>query len=159
MPDLDPVKCQCSCGATQFTVTGTPLLRALCHCTICQAYNQGAYADVNVFLNGQVDFSNDQPVEFKKYRKPPAIQRGTCSACGKAAIEYLRLPVLPDIVFIPSANFPDPVALPAPSLHIFYDKRVADIQDDLPRYTGYVPSHVAVMRHLVKALFKRRAQT
>lgn len=157
MPNLNAVKCQCPCGATQFTVTGAPLLRALCHCTICQAFNQSAYADIGVFLNGQVDLPDDQPVDFKKYRKPPAIERGTCSACGKAAIEYLRLPVLPDIVFVPSTNFPDPSVLPEPSLHMFYDKRVVDMRDDLPRYKGYMPSHAGVMRHLVKALFKRRA--
>jgi len=139
-------------------VSGEPLVRALCHCTICQAFNESPYADITIFSSGQVDLPDDHPVDFKEYRKPPAVQRGKCSACGKPAIEYLRLPVFPDIVFVPSANFPDQSALPSPSLHVFYNSRVADFQDDLPRYQGYWPSQAAFMRYLVKALLKRRAR-
>lgn len=156
MPNPTPQQCQCPCGATRFTVTGKPLLRALCHCTICQSFNQSPYADITVFSNGQVDLPDNHPVEFKEYRKPPAVQRGKCAGCGNPAIEYLRLPILPDIVFVPSANFADQALLPAPSLHIFYDSRVADIQDDLPRYQGYWPSQAAFTRHLVKAAFRKR---
>lgn len=157
MSDSNVHPCQCACGATKFTVSGAPLLRALCHCTICQAFNESAYADITVFTNGQVNLPDDNPVEFKEYRKPPAVQRGKCSACDKPAIEYLRLPVLPDIVFVPSANITDKVVLPAPSMHIFYNSRVADIQDDLPRYQGYWPSQAAFLRYFVKGALKRRA--
>lgn len=156
MSVLSAQQCQCPCGATQFTVSGTPLVRAICHCTICQSFNASPYADITVFSNGQVDLPSDHPVEFREYRKPPAVQRGKCSVCDKPAIEYLRLPVLPDIVFVPSANFVDQSILPAPSLHIFYASRVADIQNDLPRYKGYWPSQAGFMRHLLKAVLKRR---
>jgi hypothetical protein len=35
---------------------------------------------------------------------------------------------------VPSANICDPALLPKPALHIFYNRRVADVDDDLPKF-------------------------
>ncbi len=42
---------QCQCGSTKFTIQGEPLIRALCHCTICQEFNNAAFADVTIFAS------------------------------------------------------------------------------------------------------------
>ena len=39
----------CPCGTGRFSITGKPVLRFYCHCTICQAFNQADRADVTVF--------------------------------------------------------------------------------------------------------------
>ena len=45
-------------------------------------------------------------------------------------------------------------ALPPPRMHGFYDSRVADIADRLPKYHGYWGSQLGAMRHLLGALIR-----
>jgi hypothetical protein len=56
------------------------------------------------------------------------------------------------LTFIPSANFAPATPLPPPLLHLFYERRVADVTDALPRYEGYVRSQLAVGGMLLRAL-------
>jgi hypothetical protein len=41
------------------------------------------------------------------------------------------------LAFVPLQNCPRPAELPAPDSHIFYDRRVADIPDSIPKVSGY----------------------
>ena len=54
--------------------------------------------------------------------------------------------------FIPSVNFERQDLLPAPHMRTFYNRRVADASDDLPRYEGYWPSQLAITRLLLRGL-------
>lgn len=145
---------QCACGEVRFDLRGAPLLRFFCHCTICQAFNQSAVADYTVFRRHDVDLPPQLALAFQAYRPPPAIQRGKCSACGKAAIEIMRLPMLPKLVFVPTLNLVDPALAPPPSLHTFYNRRLADARDELPKYSGYWRSQLAFLRRLAPALLR-----
>ena len=155
MESNNPGHCQCQCGATSFKALGTPLLRAFCHCTICQNFNNSAFADITIFRGRDIDLADDQPVQFNTYRRPPNVQRGKCSACDKPAIEFMHLPLMPSFVFVPTENIKDSAMIPAPILHMFYDSRVADIKDDLPKYQGYWSSQLGSTRHLISALMRR----
>ena len=146
----------CACGAVRFGLHGRPLLRLFCHCTICQSFNQAPFADVTVLRARDVTLAQPEGVAFRTFRPPPAVRRGTCRVCDKPAIEYLWLPPVPRLAIIPSANLDGGAgALPAPALHVFYDRRVADIDDALPRYDGYLRSQLAISRRLVSALLHR----
>jgi hypothetical protein len=57
------------------------------------------------------------------------------------------------LAFVPSQNFPLPVELPAPDAHIFYDRRVADMADAVPKVSGYWASEAHVTRSLLAGLF------
>jgi hypothetical protein len=46
--------------------------------------------------------------------------------------------------------------LPAPDCHIFYDRRVADIADSIPKLGGYWASEVHVARTVFAGLLGRR---
>lgn len=129
---------QCTCGAAKMEVRGRPLFRLLCHCTICQAFNNAPYADVSVFRTKDVVVAGG--VAYKTYRPPPAIQRGKCASCDWPSVEHAPFP---PITIIPSVNFREAGFLPPPAMHIFYEKRIADIQDALPRYNGYWRSQMA----------------
>ena len=138
--------CACRCGRTTFLVNGTPALRVLCHCEICQSVYGQPYADVTVFWAGAIVLPEDHSIQFRKHRWPPALRRGTCPTCGAPAVGFLRLAPFVQLAFVPSANFPDPAALPAPGVHIFYHRRVADAPDSVPKFSGYWPSELAVTR-------------
>jgi len=144
---------QCVCGRTGFTVQGKPLLRAFCHCTICQRFNQAPYADITLFKSRDVIRPQKDLVEFKSYKSPPILQRGKCVSCGGAAIEYLQVPML-QLVVVPSKNIHDKSFVPAPSFHIFYNSRVSDIEDGLPKYGGYIKSQLSLGHALFGSLKK-----
>lgn len=131
-------------------------MRAICHCTICQAFNQAPFADICVLKASDVDLPDNHTVDFRKYRKPPALQRGKCKTCDKPALEYFRMGPFPDFVFIPAGTFPQHADLPEPALHMFYNRRVGDIDDGLPKYNGYWPSHLATLGALIKAGLRRQ---
>ncbi len=146
---------QCQCGDTTFTVQGKPIVRMFCHCTICQEFNNAAFADVTMFLSKDVRLHNKDQVSFQKYKAPPAVQRGKCISCHKPAIEFLELPLFPSLTIIPSDNIASGGILPEPSMHIFYHRKTGDVNDNLPKYSGYVKSQLAMCGKLFPGLFRR----
>ena len=148
--------CQCSCGEVKFAVHGRPLFRAFCHCTICQAFNGAPYADITLFRARDVAMPNPEIVEYKTYRPPPAVQRGVCVSCGRPAVEFMDIFPMPKLVIIPSANIRDAALVPDPALHIFYNSRVSDIGDDLPKHNGYWGSQLAFGHKLIGAILGRK---
>ncbi|MDX1498066.1 MAG: GFA family protein [Salinisphaeraceae bacterium] len=146
----------CECGKSRFTIHGKPLIRGYCHCTICQQFNQAPFSDISVYRQSDVDMPEDDLVEYKVYQKPAFVQRGKCKTCGKPAIEKLRLPGLPKMVIVPNQNVQDASLLPEPQLHAFYDSRVADVEDGLPKYSGYLASQTVFTFKMIAGLFRGR---
>jgi hypothetical protein len=58
--------------------------------------------------------------------------------------------------FVPTRNFERPSELPSASHHIFYQSRVADISDAIPKVSGYWPSELAVARMALAGPFRRQ---
>ena len=144
--------CQCPCGAVRYPVRGDPLFRILCHCSICRRFNDAPYADVLVYRAAAVEQPEPGSVSFDTYRPPPNVQRGRCVRCRQAAIELFAAPLLPRLVMVPARVFPTPETLPAPIGHMFYEGRVADVDDGLPKHTGYVGSQLAFGRQLLRTM-------
>jgi hypothetical protein len=148
--------CACLCGASRFSVSGNPIGRFFCHCTICQSVYRKPFADVAYFWAEAVDLPADQSVEFRRYRPPPALRRGLCMKCMNPVVGFLTVVPGLTVAFVPSQNFPRPAELPAPGRHIFYDRRVADIADSVPKVQGYIASEAYVTRSILAGLFGRR---
>lgn len=129
-------QCQCPCGAVAFGARRSPLMRFICHCAICQRFNDALRADMVVLLTDDLVPPAEGTVHFDTYRAPPAVQRGKCASRDKPAIEFMRLPLYPKLAFVPAVNFADDSDLPEPCMHVFYDRRVADVDDALPEYRG-----------------------
>lgn len=130
----------CRCGRARFSITGRPLLRAYCHCLICQEFNELDYADITVFYRKDVSLEAEDTVVFRVHQQPPLLRRGKCKSCGKPVIERLNIPLIPSMTIVPSYNVEDAAFLPEPKLHIFYHRRKADIIDTLPKYSGFLNS-------------------
>ncbi len=148
-------QCHCECGKSEFTVKGKPLMRMFCHCTICQEFNNAAFADVTLFLSKDVEFDRAQPVDFKKYKSPPAVDRGKCQACGKPVIEFLDMPLFPALTIIPSKNIAPGEYLPESCGHIFYHRRVEDSHDALPKCSGPIKSQLFLGKKLFQSMLSR----
>jgi hypothetical protein len=147
--------CSCSCGASKVQVAATPLLRFICHCTICQAVFKRPYADVMVYWAGDVSLQENHAIQFKKYRLPPAVNRGLCSACDSPMLGILRLAPFVRLAFVATSNYPEQAILPEPDVHIFYHSRVADIENAVPKYNGYWRSQMAIASLITSAVLHR----
>ena len=55
----------------------------------------------------------------------------------------------------PDADFPQPAERTTPDRHIFYDPRVADIANSVPKLSGYWASEAYVTRSILAGLFGR----
>ncbi len=106
------------------------------------------YVDVVMLWDNTITLPAEQPFTFRKYRAPPALQRSTCDACGAPVIGFLRLAPFVRLAFSQAANFSEQSVLPLPSVHIFYHSRGLDVDDDLPKISGYWSSELAVTRLL-----------
>jgi len=150
-------QCACQCGRSKFTVSGRPLARLYCHCEICQALYRQPCADVTIWFGHSVELAENQRVEFKRYRLPPAINRGTCPFCGLPVVGFLRLAPFVQLAFVPAMNFPRGTVLARPSAHIFYHRRVKDARDRLPKISGYWPSELYATRLVLAGMLSARS--
>ena len=125
---------QCQCGQSQFSLSRMPTRRFLCHCTICQGVYKAPYADVLVTSAKSAKIASEHSLEFKRLNGEKSVDRGVCSQCETPTIGFLK--VLPGIKLglVPSARLEGAAGLPDPAMHIFYESRVADVHDNLPKY-------------------------
>ena len=98
--------CACLCGASRFSVAGNPIGRFFCHCAICRKLYRKPFADVTYFRASSVTLLPNQPIEFRRYRSPPAMRRGTCAKCGNPVLSLLGRGLA--VAFVPSQNFARP---------------------------------------------------
>jgi len=149
----------CPCGQSTFVVCGSPVAMFYCHCTICQSVYGLPRADVTVLWAKNVKLSSQRSLRFKKHRSPPALRRGVCEACGHPVVGFLTLAPFVELAFVPAQNYPPSSPLPAPSLHIFYGSRVADVDDALPKLNGYWPSQIATTQLILSRTLRSGAAT
>lgn len=149
--------CQCPCGQQQIAVFGQPVMRFICHCEICQKVYAKPFADIVAVRASQVAKPLSPGIRFTKHRPPPAVKRGVCPACNNPVVALL--PLLPGfgLAFVPAANFSPQHVLPDPSLHAFYHRRLADVADTLPKFSGYWASQWGIVSHFAGAWLPRAA--
>ena len=83
-------------------------------------------------------------VQFNKYRRPPALDRGICEQCKKPVAGFFRgIPGL-GLAFINANNIQDKSLLTPPLGHIFYHRKKEYIGDELPKFKGYWRSQIKV---------------
>lgn len=145
--------CSCPCGASSFEITAAPILRFYCHCKICQRLYQQPFADATVLRLSDVVLPESNDIEFNKYRKVAAIERGTCSQCHKPVIAIAGSGAK-GLAFVAAQNYSNKQILPDAKMHIFYGSRAAEVTDDLPKYKGYLRSQFAVIRSMSSAASK-----
>lgn len=141
----------CRCGACSYEVHTPPKARFRCHCLICQAFNGKPYADVVAVRAKDVVLENADNISFKKYRPLPNFNRGLCRTCGGPVVEIAGFWPF-KVMFIPAENFAPEAGLPPAQMDIFYHRRVLEMSDSLPKYSGYLQSELAVGKMIISGL-------
>lgn len=127
-------KVHCDCGAVEVEMTGSPRVHAFCHCEDCRALLDVPYHSVVAWDADRVRVTSgeDDTVEYKY----PTLEmtRIFCKNCGETVINTNAMGWrLVSQLLIRKCNDGElPEALDS-SAHYFYDRRIVDIDDELPK--------------------------
>jgi hypothetical protein len=143
-----PLHGSCSCGTFLFQTTKAPAARFVCHCLFCQDFTGEAFSDVSVLMGYQIKMKGTEGLIHKKYRLPPNLNRTLCAKCGKPAMETMGAGPM-KLVFVPSKSFAEQALLPPVKVHVFYNRRVTSVADNLPKYSHYWPSQFAITKTIM----------
>jgi hypothetical protein len=145
----------CPCGACSFEALRAPQARLICHCTLCQAFTGQGYSDVAIMPGSKVILHNEAGILFRRYKRfrfpPPNLNRGRCRICDSPVVETAG-PAAMRLLFLPVANFHRSEHVPRAGVHMFYEHRQADADDDVPKRCGYFPSQRALVGLIAKSL-------
>ena len=122
---------QCLCGSVTWSVDGEPVVQLFCHCNSCQKANSSVLVALAFFPEESVSVVGDLFSRSVTEGEIAAV-RYSCAKCGARVINtpgggnsYLSgiYPVLCEA----QSWF-------QPSMHIFYEDRVVEISDALPKF-------------------------
>ncbi len=150
-----PHNCACSCGSVRLRVTRPPMLRFMCHCTICQTVYGNPYADVTVVRASGVEIEDENLVAFGRHKAPPALDRGLCKSCRQPVAGFLAVAPGFRLAFVPKHMYPAESQILPSTMHIFYGSRTADVDDALPKHNGFWSSQWGTISALIPKLMAR----
>ncbi len=96
----------CLCGAIRYTVTGAPLLSAVCHCRHCQRQGGSAFSVVCAVAASQYEQRGETRVFQDRGDSGQAVHRHFCDKCGSPIVSIAD--VLPDLTIVKAGTFDDP---------------------------------------------------
>jgi hypothetical protein len=121
----------CYCGAVSVRIAGEPSGASFCHCTICRRLSGAPHMAIALAPVAQVviDGKTIEQITSKN------VLRYRCAHCHSpvAAVMAGRTAALPLGIFDFPGGAPDSWR---PQHHMYYDSRVLDAHDDLPKYAG-----------------------
>jgi hypothetical protein len=135
MPDLS-LEGGCQCGAVRYRITGSPVMAALCHCSMCRRAHAAPTVAWAMYTETQVEFTAGQPTT---YESSPGARRGFCARCG-TQISF-GADYIPGLVDITIGSLDDPARV-APDFHYWESRRLPWVHfaDNLPRYPEFPPT-------------------
>ena len=124
----------CDCGAVKLRLKGEPRVRGFCHCEDCRGLLKIPYHSVTAW-----EGDNCEVVEgfesLAEYRHPTkSMKRYFCTHCGETLFNSNAAGWRVVSQLLIRKNYDD--ALPEnlrSKMHFFYDRRIVDIDDELPK--------------------------
>jgi len=86
---------------------------------------------------------------------PKNLNREICSSCKIPPVGYMALAPGLKMCFLPSHVFEHVGDFPDPGLHTYYDHRVGDIEDSLPKRRNYRASNLGFTEFIMPRLLAR----
>ena len=126
----------CQCGAVRYRVTGSPVMTALCHCSMCRRANAAPAVGWAMYEQSQLEFLAGPPAD---YASSPGATRSFCARCG-TQISF-SADYIPGLVDITIGSLDEPEQM-APAFHYWESKRLPWLQfaDALPRHAEFPPT-------------------
>ena len=125
----------CQCGGIRYTISGHPIMTAVCHCTMCRKAHTAPSVAWALLDESQVTFTRGEP---KYFNSSEDGQRGFCATCGSQicfTASYLQ-----NLIDISIGSLDDPEAV-APTFHFWHSEHLswAEYADNLPRHPEFPP--------------------
>ncbi|WP_207062573.1 GFA family protein [Motiliproteus sp. SC1-56] len=124
----------CECNAVEVTMTGAPRVHAYCHCQDCRELLQVPYHSVLAWEADQVHISQGagEVIEYQHPRK--RMTRVFCKHCGDVLYNTNAMgrKLVSQLLFKRCNQDQLPPGFES-SAHFFYDRRVIDVDDALPK--------------------------
>ncbi len=138
----------CGCGRATVTVKAVPSMRFRCHCTICQNIYASNFSDVIVFRRGQVKPADRDQIKWTRTKPVTPLRRGLCVHCNEPVLAHFY----GILAFMPARTLPEKL-LPPVSKDIYYDTRISEILDDVPKSSGLIAAYGGLTIPFLKVLF------
>ena len=135
-------RASCHCKAVQYEVCADPVDSKICHCRVCQKLHGAPMQWAAIFHKSHVRITkgmthlNFYNSELNKHERilPCKV---SCALCGTPIADegrhmWLAFPSLFDFGITPKV--PETFK---PTCHIYYGKRMMDLNDDLPKWSGH----------------------
>lgn len=125
---------QCGCGAVSLIMTGTPRVHALCHCEDCRDLLNIPYHSVVAWDADDLRIESGEE-HTATYNHPTLeMTRVFCTQCGDTVYNTNAMDWKVTSQHLIRKNYDG--ELPEefmPTAHFYYNERVIDIDDDLPK--------------------------
>ncbi|CAK5264468.1 unnamed protein product, partial [Mycena citricolor] len=129
----------CTCGLVQFNLSSKPLFSVFCHCTRCQRADGAIFVASAHFPDEAFAFtaSSAPHNELETVGDMKLYRCKQCRSCAAAKLDTGNWALRPTQF----ARGADDMVLNwdilKPTAHIFYNTRVVDVQDGLPKWAGF----------------------
>jgi len=134
-------KASCHCGKVGYQLKKTkPLEAKFCHCTTCQVLHGAPFGWTATFDKEDINFTHghhdlawyDSQEKTTRHKLPCKV---TCAYCRTPIMDEGRNKILlyPTLIKFEKKEDRDHFA---PQYHMFYDQRMVDIDDGLPKWSG-----------------------
>ncbi|MFD1343335.1 GFA family protein [Litorisediminicola beolgyonensis] len=123
----------CQCGAVTIRLTGAPRVRGHCHCEDCRTLLDVPFHSVTAWNADQLEVTEGE-AHLTTFQHPSlTMKKVSCDTCGEVIWNTNGMDWrVVSQRFLERALGGLPEELTAQS-HFFYDRRIFDIADDLPK--------------------------
>lgn len=128
-------KVYCDCRAVELCITGQPIVHAYCHCVDCRELLNVPYHAVTAWNSKDVTIQNGSS-KVVEYQHPELdMKRVFCADCGEVLFNtnIMGWRVVSQWLIAKCNGEKLPPEL-CSDKHFFYEQRVVDIDDELPKY-------------------------
>ena len=127
-------KIHCDCNAVQVTMSGDPKVHAFCHCEDCRELLQVPYHSIIAWEPEKVEITQGQENVVEYQHPSKRMKRVFCERCGDVLYNTNAMgwKLVSQLLFRKC----NPGELPAAfqsNAHFFYDRRIVEIDDELPK--------------------------
>jgi hypothetical protein len=106
-------------------------------------------------LYSAVNEARNSHVSFKNYQSSISpLRRGACKICGKPVFSVAGLVSPLKFALIPTERVSKEIIV-QPLAHVFYHRKVSDINDQIAKCSGYWKSQLLIQKAFLKSLFFR----